>query len=213
MSYHRIWREELLKEPYVWRAPLAPLVLCVYYVRGFLSASLLLMSSHAFFTGSFHQNFYRPRSRGDNMFGSIRPSICLSVCLSGFVRSILCTTLWVQDYVVHHRPELCTMVHKGDLCQSDVEVTPDICMFVINVFMVYTAVLSVSVSVCPCGFVRAMSCTTNLCCAPWCVPLVHHGAQCRSVVHNIILYSQGVRWRWTPYCYFSCFYRLTQNNL
>ncbi len=29
---------------------------------------------------------------------------------------MLCTTSWVQDYVVHHRAALCTIVHKGDLC-------------------------------------------------------------------------------------------------
>ena len=39
------------------------------------------------------------------MFGSVR--------LSGFVRPTLCTTSWVHDYVVHHRPAL--SVHKGDL--------------------------------------------------------------------------------------------------
>ncbi len=36
-------------------------------------------------------------------------SVC--VCGGGVVRATLCTTLWVQDYVVHHRPVLC-MVHK-----------------------------------------------------------------------------------------------------
>ena len=29
---------------------------------------------------------------------------------------MLCTTSTVQDYVVHHCPALCTMVHKRDLC-------------------------------------------------------------------------------------------------
>ncbi len=31
-----------------------------------------------------------------------------SVHLSGFVRAMLCTTSWVQDYAVHHRPALYT---------------------------------------------------------------------------------------------------------
>ena len=38
------------------------------------------------------------------------------VHLCEFVRPTLCTTSTVQDYVVHHWPALCTMVHKGDLC-------------------------------------------------------------------------------------------------
>ncbi len=29
--------------------------------------------------------------------------VCLTLCLSGFVRPTLCTTVWVQDYIVHHR--------------------------------------------------------------------------------------------------------------
>ena len=37
--------------------------------------------------------------------------ICLSVPLSGFVRPMLRTTSWVQDYVVHHQPVLCTTDH------------------------------------------------------------------------------------------------------
>ncbi len=32
----------------------------------------------------------------------------LSVCPSGFVRPTLCTTSWVQNYVVHQQPALCT---------------------------------------------------------------------------------------------------------
>ena len=35
-------------------------------------------------------------------------ALCLSACLSGVVRAKLCTTSWVQDYVVHHQPALCT---------------------------------------------------------------------------------------------------------
>ena len=32
-----------------------------------------------------------------------------SVCFpSGFVSATMCTTLWVQDYIVHHGPALCT---------------------------------------------------------------------------------------------------------
>ena len=31
-------------------------------------------------------------------------SVNVSICPSGFVRATLCTTLWVQDYVVHHQP-------------------------------------------------------------------------------------------------------------
>ncbi len=50
--------------------------------------------------------------------------ICGSVCVSRFVRATLCTTLKVQDYVVHHRPALCTMVQKGDPCPREVGVTP-----------------------------------------------------------------------------------------
>ncbi len=34
------------------------------------------------------------------------PPVC--VCLCGFLRATLCTTSWVQEYVVHHRPALCT---------------------------------------------------------------------------------------------------------
>ena len=33
----------------------------------------------------------------------------------GFVEPTLCITSMVQSYVVHHRPALCTIVHKGDL--------------------------------------------------------------------------------------------------
>ena len=35
---------------------------------------------------------------------------------SGFVRPTLCTTSWVQDYVVHHQPVLCTNDHHYMLC-------------------------------------------------------------------------------------------------
>ncbi len=47
------------------------------------------------------------REAGERI-GSVRPSVRLSVNLSGFVRPTLCTTLWVQDYVLHHWPALCT---------------------------------------------------------------------------------------------------------
>ena len=33
-------------------------------------------------SASFYSFYYRPRSRGDNTIGSVRPSVCLSVCLS-----------------------------------------------------------------------------------------------------------------------------------
>ncbi len=52
--------------------------------------------------------------QGDDAFGSI--------CPSGFVGAMLCTTLWVQDYFVHHQPALCTMMHKGDLCPREVDI-------------------------------------------------------------------------------------------
>ena len=32
--------------------------------------------------------------------------VCVCVCV--FVRAMLCTTSWVQDYIVHHRPALWT---------------------------------------------------------------------------------------------------------
>ena len=37
---------------------------------------------------------------------AVDPSLATALCVgvSGFVRAKLCTTLWVQDYVVHHRP-------------------------------------------------------------------------------------------------------------
>ncbi len=34
----------------------------------------------------------------------------MCVCVSGFVRTMLFTTSVVQDYIVHHRPALCTTV-------------------------------------------------------------------------------------------------------
>ncbi len=34
--------------------------------------------------------------------------------------------------IVHHRPALCNMVHKGDLCPSDVGVAPDIFHFLMG---------------------------------------------------------------------------------
>ena len=34
--------------------------------------------------------------------------LVMSVCLCGFVRPTLCTTSWVQDYVVQYWPALCT---------------------------------------------------------------------------------------------------------
>ena len=120
----------------------------------------------------------------------------------------LCTTSWIQAYVVHHRPA------QGDLCPWEVGVTPGInivflllatnmqikvhnvvlfcsvhfgsaqrsfvpirwctgrfCMFVINFFMMYNAVLSVSVGLwnLRCALphrYRTMLCTTDLrCCA------------------------------------------------
>ncbi len=40
-------------------------------------------------------------------------SLDVCVCRGGVVRPTLCTTSWVQDYIVHRRPALCTMVHKG----------------------------------------------------------------------------------------------------
>ncbi len=41
-------------------------------------------------------------------------SMADSISLYGFVEATLCITSFVQGYVVHHRPVLCTMVHKGD---------------------------------------------------------------------------------------------------
>ena len=45
---------------------------------------------------------------------------CLSTGPYGFVRATLCTTSMLQDYSVHRRPALCTMVQKGDLCPCEV---------------------------------------------------------------------------------------------
>ena len=36
------------------------------------------------------------------------PYLCVCLCGFGFVRATLCTTSWVQDHIVHHRPALCT---------------------------------------------------------------------------------------------------------
>ncbi len=40
--------------------------------------------------------------------------VCVYLLLCGFVEAMLCTTLFVQSYVVHHRPALCTTnLHHG----------------------------------------------------------------------------------------------------
>ena len=65
---------------------------------------------------------YSSVSLSVSLFGFERPTLCttyvLIIYLVGFVRATLCTTSMVEGYVVHHQPALCTMVHKGDLCQS-----------------------------------------------------------------------------------------------
>ena len=57
------------------------------------------------------------------------------ICLSGFVRATLCTTSRVQDYVVLHRPALCTTKLRCTLwCTrtmletTDLHCTPPICV-------------------------------------------------------------------------------------
>ena len=47
--------------------------------------------------------------------------VSLSVCVSGLVRPTLCTTLWVQDCVVHHRPALfclSSLIACWSLCEA-----------------------------------------------------------------------------------------------
>ncbi len=144
------------------------------------------------------------RSRGDNTFGSV----WLSVCLFGFVIPTLCTTSWAQDYLVHHRPALCTTnlrcvpwctrrayvdmsvrsimidnVHanQGSRCNSVLTYTlvvhnvalcrlggahNDFARLLSNFFMVYNAVLSVSVSALPFTITspRSLSVSVISCC-------------------------------------------------
>ena len=45
-------------------------------------------------------------------WGTKNGPVCLCVCGGGVVKATLCTTSWVQDYVAHHGPALCTT----DLC-------------------------------------------------------------------------------------------------
>ncbi len=40
--------------------------------------------------------------------------VCLSVCLSVFTQTTLCTTTMVYAVLVHQQGAICTMVHKGD---------------------------------------------------------------------------------------------------
>ena len=47
--------------------------------------------------------------------------------MSHFVGTGLSCAL--SECVVHHRAELCTMVHRGDLCPWEVGVAPDISRF------------------------------------------------------------------------------------
>ena len=64
-------------------------------------------------------------------------TFCLSVCLSGFVRPTLCTTLWVQDYIVHHQPALCT---------TDLHCAPPTLLLSTLTVMVHNTLLSVWMS-------------------------------------------------------------------
>ena len=69
-----------------------------------------------------------------NTFGSI----CLSIHLGlwerrcappQWYRTILCTTPMAQDYIVHHWPALCTMVHNGDVCPQEVGVVHNVALY------------------------------------------------------------------------------------
>ena len=47
------------------------------------------------------------------------------VCVCEFVRATLCTTSTVQDYVVHHQPALCPIMHKAPWMNLTHMYTPD----------------------------------------------------------------------------------------
>ena len=88
--------------------------------------------------------------------------ICESVCLEGIVGPTLYTTSWIQDYAVHHRAALCTMVHKGNLCPFEVGVAPNI----FHVLMVHKEHAKSGHYFREETLNMTMLCTTDLCCAP-----------------------------------------------
>ncbi len=89
---------------------------------------------------------------------------------------MLCTTSMVQDYIVHHRSALCTTdLHCTPWCTREP-----------------MSVRNRGHPHCCGNFLCCARLLTDICppCTPWCITQLG-GAQCRSVVHNVVLYPQG----------------------
>ena len=81
---------------------------CTFTSRG-KSGKPLSPNSASYTIGGWHEWMFNFKQR-DRPFGSI--------CLSGFVPPMLCTTAMLQSYVVHYQPALRTttcIVHKGGI--------------------------------------------------------------------------------------------------